>query len=159
MFPFFFHNHAHMTLPDLFLISRDTSTPFYIWAAPIYNPTFSPQAGQPLMFVVSVMIAVHRCEIASHYGFGFTFLWWLLISNIFNASVVHLYILRKMSFQALHPFLNWVLCISWILTTYQRDCLQISSLIQQAACSFCYHFLLVHKSFFSLMWSHLFMFL
>ena len=50
-----------------------TSAPFYIWAAPIYNPTFSPQAGQPLTFVVLMMIAIHRCEIASHYGLDLHF--------------------------------------------------------------------------------------
>ena len=135
-----------MTLPDLFLISRSTSTPFYIWAAPIYNPIFSPKVGQLLIFVFLMMIVIRQVWDSISLWFWITFPWWLLILNIFNASVVHLYILWKMSFEAHHPFLNWdcflywvvqILCIFWILTIYQRDCLQISSPVQWAAFSFC----------------------
>lgn len=47
-------------------------------------------------------------------------------------------------------FLNWGSCISWIIH-HQRTACKYLPLIQQAACSFCYSFPLVHKSFFSLM--------
>ena len=122
---------------------------------------FSPQPLQHLLLPVLLIIAILTC-VRWHLTVVLYFPNCLWSWPSFHIPVGHLYIfLGEVSVQTSAHFLIglfgwfwvvWILYTFWLLTICQNCCLQISSPIQLAIFLFCWHFPLLCRRFFSLIY-------
>lgn len=159
----------------LFLIFWGTPILFSMVATSAYNShrqctrvPFSPYPLQDSLFCLfdNSQFDGHEVIILR---FWFAFSWWLVMWSIFACtSWPPVCLLWKMSIQVLCSFSNWVVVffffccwvpwvyVFWVLTPYQMYDMQVYSLTDSVAFSFCWCFFAV-KKLMSMM-SHLFIF-